>query len=48
MLVDDEILDSCAVSSVLVTQTDFQMPELEIQRQIQVEKQTLEQEERNR
>ena len=48
MLVDDEILDSCAVSSVLVTQTDFQMPELEIQRQSQVEKQTLEQEERNR
>ena len=34
ILVDEEILDSSALSSVLVTQTDSQLQELEIQRQI--------------
>ena len=33
-LVDEEILDESASSSVLVTQTDLQLRELEIQREI--------------
>ena len=47
-LVDEEILDPSALSSVLVTQTDLQLRELEVQRQIQLEKLRLEQEERIR
>ena len=43
-LVDMEILDSSALSLVLVTQTGLQMRELEIQRQIEFEKLRLEQE----
>ena len=43
-LVDKEILDSSALSHVLVTQTGLQMRELEIQRQIELEKLRLEQE----
>ena len=45
-LVDEEILDPSALSSILITQTDLQVRELEIQRQIQLEKLKLEQEER--
>ena len=37
-LADEEILDSSALSSVLITQTDVQLRELEVQRQIQLEK----------
>ena len=33
-LVDEEILDPSALSSILITQTDLQLRELEIQRQI--------------
>ena len=47
-LVDEEILDPSALSSVLITQTDLQLRKLEIQRQIQLEKLKLEQEERIR
>ena len=47
-LVVEEILDSSALSSVVITQTDLQLRELEIQRQIQLEKLKLEQEERIR
>ena len=47
-LVDEEILDPSALSSVLITQNDLQLQELEIQRQIQLEKLKLEQEERIR
>ena len=47
-LVDEEILDPSALSSVLVTQTDLQLRELEVQRQIQLEKLRFEQEERSR
>ena len=47
-LVDEEILNPSALSSVLITQTDLQLREFEIQRQIQVEKLKLEQEERIR
>ena len=43
-LVDKEILDSSALSLVLVTQTSLQMRELEIQKQIELEKLRLEQE----
>ena len=43
-LVDMEILDSSALSLVLVTQTGLQMRELEIQRQIEFDKLRLEQE----
>ena len=43
-LVDKEILDSSALSLVLVTQTGLQMRQLEIQRQIEFEKLRLEQE----
>ena len=41
-LVDEEILDPPALSSVLITQTDLQLRELEIQRKIQLEKLKLE------
>ena len=34
-VVDEEILDPSALSSVLVTQLDLQLPEFEIRRQIQ-------------
>ena len=44
ILVDKEILDSSALSLVLVTQTGLQMQELEIQKQIGLEKIRLEQE----
>ena len=47
-LVDEEILDPAALSSILVTQTDLQLRELEVQRQIQLEKLRLEQEEKIR
>ena len=47
-LVDEAILDPSALSSVLITQTDLQLRELEIQRQIQLGKLKLEQEERIR
>ena len=47
-LVDEEILDPSALSSILVTQTDLQLRELEIKRQIQLEKLRLEQEEKIR
>ena len=43
-LVDQEILDSSALSIVIVTQTGLQMQELEIQKQIELEKLRLEQE----
>ena len=43
-LVDKEILNSSALSLVLVTQTGLQMQELEIQKQIELEKLRLEQE----
>ena len=45
-LVNEEILDSSALSSILITQTDLQLREPEVQRQIQLEKLRLEQEER--
>ena len=47
-LVDEEILDPFALSSILITQTDLQLRELEIRRQIQLEKLRLEEEERIR
>ena len=37
-LVNEEIHDPSALFSVLVTQTDLQLRELEVQRQIQLEK----------
>ena len=43
-LVDNEILDSSALSPVFVTETGLQMQELEIQKQIELEKLRLEQE----
>ena len=43
-LVDKEILDSSALSLVLVTQTGLQMRELEIQRHAELENLRLEQE----
>ena len=43
-LVDKEILDSSALSLVLVTQTGLQMRELEIQRHAEFENLRLEQE----
>ena len=43
-LVDKEMLDSSALSLVLLTQTGLQMQELEIQKQIELEKLRLEQE----
>ena len=45
-LVDEETLDPSALSSILITQTDLQLRELEVQRQIQLEKLRLEQDER--
>ena len=45
-LVDEEILDPSALSSIHITQTDLQLRELEVQQQIQLEKFRLEQEER--
>ena len=47
-LVDEEILDPSALSSVLITQTDLQLRDLNVQRQIQLEKLRLEQEVRIR
>ena len=44
VFVDEEILDPSPLSSVLMTHTDLQLRELEIQRQIQLEKLRLEQE----
>ena len=37
-LVDEEIVDASALSSVFITQIDLQMRELEVQRHIQLEK----------
>ena len=45
-LVDEEILDPSALSSILITQTDLQLRELEVQRQIQLENLRLEQKEK--
>ena len=45
-LADEEIPDPSARSSILIAQTDLQLRELEVQRQIQLEKLRLEQEER--
>ena len=36
--VDEEIFDSSATSQILVTQTDLQLRELEIKRQLEIEK----------
>ena len=36
--VDEEIFDSSATSHILVTQTDLQLRELEIKRQVEMEK----------
>ena len=47
-LVDEEILDPSALSSVLITQTDLQLRELEVQLQIQLKKLRLKHEERIR
>ena len=46
--VDEEIFDSSATSQILVTQTDLQLRELEIKRQVEIEKIRLEHEERLR
>ena len=46
--VDEEIFDSSATSQILVTQTDLQPRELEIKRQVEIEKIRLEHEERLR
>ena len=46
--VDEEIFDSSATSQILVTQTDLQLRELEIKRQVEMEKFRLEHEERMR
>ena len=46
--VDEEIFDSSATSQILVTQTDLQLRELEIKRQIEMEKLKFEYEERIR
>ena len=46
--VDEEIFDSSATSQILVTQTDLQLRELEIKRQVEMEKLRLEHEERIR
>ena len=47
-LVEEEILDPSALPSVLITQTDLQLRELEIQREIQLETLRFEQGERIR
>ena len=44
-LIDEEILDPSALSSVLVAQCDLLLRELKIQQQFQLEKLRLEQEE---
>ena len=36
--VDEEIFDSSATSQILVTQTDLQLRELEIKRQVEIKK----------
>ena len=46
--VDEEIFDSSATSQILVTQTDLQLRELEIKRQIEMERLRLEHEDRIR
>ena len=46
--VDEQIFDSSATSQILVTQTDLQLRELEIKRQIEMEKLKFEYEERIR
>ena len=46
--VDEEIFDSSATSQILVTQTDLQLRELEIKRQLEIEKMKFEHEERIR
>ena len=46
--VDEEIFDSSATSHILVTQTDLQLRELELKRQIETEKMKFEHEERIR
>ena len=46
--VDEEIFDSSAISQILVTQTDLQLRELEIKRQVEMEKLRLEHEDRIR
>ena len=46
--VDEEIVDSSATSQILVTQTDLQLRELEIKRQVEMEKLRLEHENRIR
>ena len=46
--VDEEMFDSSATSQILVTQTDLQLRELEIKRQIEMEKLKFEYEERIR
>ena len=46
--VDEDIFDSSATSQILVTQTDLQLRELEIKRQIEMEKLKFEYEERIR
>ena len=46
--VDEEIFDSSATSQILVTQTDLQLRELEIKRQVEMEKLRLEYENRIR
>ena len=46
--VDEEIFDSSATSHILVTQTDLQLRELEIKRQLEIEKMKFEHEERIR
>ena len=45
---DEEIFDSSATSQILVTQTDLQLRELEIKRQVEMEKLRLEHEDRIR
>ena len=42
--VDEEIFDSSATSQILVTQTDLQLRELEIKRQVKMEKLRLDRE----
>ena len=46
--VDEEIFDSSATSQILVTQTDLQLRELEIKRQVEMERLRLEHEDRMR
>ena len=46
--VDEEIFDSSATSQILVTQTDLQLRELEIKRQIEMEKLKFEYEKKNK